>query len=130
MAARQPARASPELRKAPLSPRYLQNYTTPRGTTLLWQLGWTYWQNNQCEEGVVAMREMSNPPEESFKNLAGLYACAGEIEKSRNAMVRFLESSEDYSILDEQAKTHQIRSEEDTAVRWLDHLRVAGVPEN
>ena len=33
MAAQQPARASPELRKAPLSPRYLQNYTTPRGTT-------------------------------------------------------------------------------------------------
>ena len=35
MAARQPARASPELRKAPLSPRYRRNYTTSRGTTLL-----------------------------------------------------------------------------------------------
>ena len=33
MAARQPARASPELRKAPLSPRYPRNYTTPWGTT-------------------------------------------------------------------------------------------------
>ena len=33
MAARQPARASPELRKAPLSPRYPRNYTTPQGTT-------------------------------------------------------------------------------------------------
>ena len=32
MAARQPARASPELRKAPLSPRYPRNYTTPWGT--------------------------------------------------------------------------------------------------
>ena len=35
MAARQPARASPELRKAPLSPRYPRNYTTPWGTTSL-----------------------------------------------------------------------------------------------
>ena len=34
MAARQPARASPELRKAPLSPRYPRNYTTPWGTTV------------------------------------------------------------------------------------------------
>jgi len=33
MAARQPARASHELRKAPLSPRYRWNYTTPGGTT-------------------------------------------------------------------------------------------------
>ncbi len=33
MAAQQPARASPELRKAPLSPRYRRNYTTLRGTT-------------------------------------------------------------------------------------------------
>ena len=34
MAAQQPARASPELRKAQLSPRYRRNYTTPRGTTV------------------------------------------------------------------------------------------------
>ena len=34
MAAQQPTRASPELRVAPLSPRYRRNYTTPRGTTL------------------------------------------------------------------------------------------------
>jgi hypothetical protein len=33
MAAQQPARASPELRKAPLSPRYLRNYTTSGDTT-------------------------------------------------------------------------------------------------
>lgn len=33
MAAQQPARASPELRVAPLSPRYRRNYTTPWGTT-------------------------------------------------------------------------------------------------
>ena len=32
MAAREPARASLELRKAPLSPRYHRNYTTPWGT--------------------------------------------------------------------------------------------------
>jgi len=32
MAAQQPARASPELRVAPLSPRYRRNYTTPGGT--------------------------------------------------------------------------------------------------
>lgn len=35
MAARQPARAPPELRKAPLSPRYTRNYTTPWGTTYI-----------------------------------------------------------------------------------------------
>lgn len=34
MAAQKTARASPELRKAPLSPRYRWNYTIPRGTTL------------------------------------------------------------------------------------------------
>ncbi len=32
MAAQKPARASPELRTAPLSPRYLGIYTTPRDT--------------------------------------------------------------------------------------------------
>ena len=35
MAAQQPARASPELRKAPLSPRYRRNYTTPKAKTLI-----------------------------------------------------------------------------------------------
>ena len=34
MAAQHPARASPELRAAPLSPRCRRNYTTPRGTTV------------------------------------------------------------------------------------------------
>jgi len=34
MAAQQPARASPELRMAPLSPRYRRNYTMPRSTTV------------------------------------------------------------------------------------------------
>lgn len=34
MAAQHPARASPELRTAPLSPRYRRNYTTPWGATL------------------------------------------------------------------------------------------------
>jgi len=34
MAAQATARASPELREAPLSPRYSRNYTTSRGTTL------------------------------------------------------------------------------------------------
>jgi len=38
MAARQPARASPELRKAPPSPRYPRNYTTPWGTTIMNEL--------------------------------------------------------------------------------------------
>lgn len=33
MAAQATARASPELREAPLSPRYRWNYTTSRGTT-------------------------------------------------------------------------------------------------
>jgi hypothetical protein len=33
MTTQKAARASPELRKAPLSPRYSRNYTTPRGTT-------------------------------------------------------------------------------------------------
>ena len=37
MTTQKAARASPELRKAPLSPRYSRNYTTPRGTTLDWQ---------------------------------------------------------------------------------------------
>ncbi len=35
MAAQKPARASPELRTAPLSPRYLGIYTTPRGTAVI-----------------------------------------------------------------------------------------------
>ena len=33
MAAQQPARASPELRKAPLSPRDRRNYTPPQKAT-------------------------------------------------------------------------------------------------
>ena len=39
MAAQQPARASPELRVAPLSPRYRRNYTTLWGTTGMQQSG-------------------------------------------------------------------------------------------
>ncbi len=35
MTTQKAARASPELRRAPLSPRYRRNYTTPRGTTRL-----------------------------------------------------------------------------------------------
>ena len=35
MAAKRPARASPELREAPLSPRYRRKYTTSRDTALI-----------------------------------------------------------------------------------------------
>ena len=34
MTTQKAARASPELRRAPLRPRYRRNYTTPRGTTM------------------------------------------------------------------------------------------------
>jgi hypothetical protein len=35
MTTQKAARASPELRRAPISPCYRRNYTTPRGTTLV-----------------------------------------------------------------------------------------------
>lgn len=95
---------------------------------LLWQLGWAYWQNHECEKGLDAMMAMSAPPAASLSMLAALQVCLGELDQARKTMTAFLESRPGYSLADEIRLNPQDWKPEGTRERWLDSMRRAGMP--
>ncbi|MDU8945194.1 winged helix-turn-helix domain-containing tetratricopeptide repeat protein [Ovoidimarina sediminis] len=98
------------------------------GDWLRWQLGWAYWQNDECERGLEAMQSMASPPVASNKTLASLLVCLGREEEAKVALQRFLDTRPGYSREDE-AKTIPIDWKPDgLRDRFLEDMRRAGMP--
>lgn len=98
------------------------------GDWLLWQLGWAYWQNEECDEGLETMLSMALPPNASYTMLAALYACTGQTGKAEEAMKVFLKERPGYSIEDEIKLNPANWQPEGTLQRWLTDMRAAGMP--
>jgi len=98
------------------------------GDWLRWQLGWAYWQNEDCEKGLDSMLSMSAPPMPSNKSLAALYMCLGRTEDARAAMRTFMDARPEYTLQDERRFAPDWWKPEGMADRWLNDLAQAGMP--
>ena len=98
------------------------------GDWLLTQFGWTYWQLQDCDQGLEALRAMASPPKYSYKILAALHVCAGDIGAAQKAMATYLETDPDLTIAKEAANSRTVWKVDGMSERWLEHMRLAGLP--
>ena len=93
------------------------------------QLGWAYWQNGECDKGLNTLRGTPTPPLQSLPILAVLHVCAGQIDEAKQVVGTLLEMRPDFTIADEILNSPADWKPQGTLERWLDDLRLAGVPE-
>ena len=97
------------------------------GDWLRWQLGWAYWQNEECKKGLEAMQGMASPPNASNKTLAALLVCLDRIPEARTAMSKFLQARPGYSLEIEAEDVPTDWMPEGTGERWMDAMKRAGI---
>ncbi|MDA7427024.1 winged helix-turn-helix domain-containing protein [Primorskyibacter aestuariivivens] len=98
------------------------------GDWLRWQLGWAYWQKNQCDKGLEAMQSMSSPPSASNKTLAALLVCLDRLPEAQNAMADYLAANPGYTRANEAQDVPTDWKPEGTPERWMEAMIRAGMP--
>ena len=93
-----------------------------------WNLSWTYYMAERFEDAVTTFGKMNYVPARARLTLAAAYVHTGEIDKAKAEVGKFLESEPDHTLRDEK---EVVAPFQDAALRqrWLDDLRVAGMPE-
>jgi TolB-like protein len=94
-----------------------------------WQLGWAYWEKNDCEAALAAMRRMSKIYAAAHRMLAGIYACLGMEMEAKDALAVFLKDSPGHSISKEREEWGKLWTAPGSLDRWIEHMRIAGLPE-
>lgn len=94
-----------------------------------WQLGWASWSVGKCEAGLEAMQRMSVTAPNAQRVIAVLHVCNGNIDAARDAIAAFRDVKPDRTLRDEFEAFGTSWRDPATMQRWLDALRLAGLPE-
>jgi len=94
-----------------------------------WQLGWAYWEKNDCQAALVAMLRMKKIYTAAHRQLAGIYACLGNVQAAKEALAVFLKDSPDHTISKEREEWGNLWTAPGSLDRWIEHMRIAGLPE-
>ena len=94
-----------------------------------WQMGWALWEKNDCKAALMAMRKMSRIPNGAQRMLAGIQACLGNVREAKEALAVFLQNSPGDSISKQRRKWEKIWIAPGSLDRWIEHMRIAGLPE-
>lgn len=92
-----------------------------------WQMGWALWELNDCEAALESMLRMDKVRKGAHRQLAGIYACLGDVEKAREAYQVFYEDSDEPTISEQREEWKDIWTAPGSLDRWLDHMRIAGM---
>lgn len=96
---------------------------------LLQLLGWAYWQNHECKKGLEAMLSTSSPHYSTKIILAAIYSCVGDLEKAKESMAVYIKKRPDYTLAMEAQRVNREWTQEKLQKRWLDDMRLSGIPE-
>jgi len=91
-----------------------------------WTMGWALYEKNDCGAALAAMQKMSKIPIGAHRMLAGIYACLGNARAAKEALAVFLQNSPGDSISKERRQYERTYTGLD---RWIEHMRIAGLPE-
>jgi TolB-like protein/DNA-binding winged helix-turn-helix (wHTH) protein len=94
-----------------------------------WQMGWALWEKNNCGAALTAMRKMPRIPTGAYRMLAGIHACLGNEREAKEALAVFLQNSPGQSISKERREWENIWTAPGSLRRWIEHMRIAGLPE-
>ncbi|KQZ95335.1 hypothetical protein ASD64_18820 [Mesorhizobium sp. Root157] len=93
-----------------------------------WQMGWALWEKNDCGAALAAMRKMSKIQIGAHRMLAGIHACLGNQREAKETLAVFLEDSPGDSIREQRRKWEKTMTP-GSLERWIEHMRIAGLPE-
>ncbi|MCF6117170.1 winged helix-turn-helix domain-containing protein [Mesorhizobium muleiense] len=93
-----------------------------------WDMGWALWEKNDCGAALTAMRKMSRITSGAHRMLAGIHACLGNQREAKEALAVFLKDSPGDSI-SKQRKQWEKMWAAPSLDRWIEHMRIAGLPE-
>jgi TolB-like protein/DNA-binding winged helix-turn-helix (wHTH) protein len=94
-----------------------------------WQMGWALWEKNDCRAALAAMEKMSRIPSGAQRMLAGIHACLGNERAAKEALAVYLQNASGESISKERRKWEKIWTAPGSLDRWIEHMRIAGLPE-
>ena len=94
-----------------------------------WQMSWALWEKNDCKAALTSMRKMSRIWSGAHRMLAAIHACLGDGRAAKEALVVFLQNSPGDSISGERRKWEKIWTGPGSLDRWIEHMRIAGLPE-
>jgi adenylate cyclase len=94
-----------------------------------WQMGWALYEKNDCKAALAAMQKMSRISAGAHRMLAGIYACLGNEREAKEALAVFLQDTPDESIGKERREWEKIYTAPGALERWIEHMRIAGLPE-
>ena len=94
-----------------------------------WQMGWALYYKNDCGAALAAMRKMSRIQDSAQRTLAGIHACLGNVREAREALAVFLKDSPGDSISKQRKQWEKVDTAPGSLDRWIEHLRIAGMPE-
>ena len=92
-----------------------------------WQMGWALWELDDCEAALASMLRMDKIRKGAHRQLAGIYACLGNVEKAQEAYQIFYEDSDEPTISEQREEWKDIWTAPGSLDRWLDHMRIAGM---
>ena len=92
-------------------------------------MGWALYEKNDCGAALAAMRKMSRIPSGAHRMLAGIYACLGNEREAKEALAVFLKNSPGDSIREQHRKWEKTYTAPGALDRWIEHMRIAGLPE-
>jgi tetratricopeptide (TPR) repeat protein len=94
-----------------------------------WQMGWALYEKKDCGGALAAMQKMSIIPIGAHRMLAGIYACLGNERAAKEALAVFLKNSPGDSVRVQRRKWEKIYTAPGALDRWIEHMRIAGLPE-
>ena len=94
-----------------------------------WQMGWALWEKDDCEGALNAMQKMSPIKKGANRMLAGIHACLGNVDEARAALAIFMEDSKPTTLTKEREKLKDLWIAPGSLDRWIEHMRIAGMPE-
>lgn len=94
-----------------------------------WSLGWAQWFNGECKAAAASILSMAKIPIRANRTLASAYVCLGRNEDAKAAIAKLLEKQPDHTISHIREKSQPRYTDKAELERWLDALRMAGLPE-
>lgn len=94
-----------------------------------WQMAWALWEKGDCDAAVASMHRMDRITDPAHRMYAAALACAGQVEAAQEALAIFLKNSSHATLDGERARMEKQWTATGSLDRWIEDLRVAGMPE-
>jgi TolB-like protein/DNA-binding winged helix-turn-helix (wHTH) protein len=100
-----------------------------RRNTSLWSRGMIHYLADECDTGYQWFQKMSRIPLVAGRHYSALLVCVGKVEEARELMARYKAKFPSHTISRELTTEAKKMVTPGHAAKYIEHLRIAGMPE-